>query len=74
MWPEIRTMGPLIKEPPNKGQVGAWTLVHYSEVVLYWGGFVTATVVRYTLQGRCPLLGVSVIGGSTVHVSIKDTF
>ena len=25
-------------KPPNKGQVGAWTLVHYSEVVLYWGG------------------------------------
>ena len=27
-------------EPPNKGQVGAWTLVHYSEVVLigYCGG------------------------------------
>ena len=22
-------------EPPNKGQIGAWTLVHYSEVVLY---------------------------------------
>ena len=27
-------------EPPNKGQVGAWALVHYSGVVLYWGGFV----------------------------------
>ena len=26
-------MGPL-----NNGQVGALTLVHYSEVVLYWGG------------------------------------
>ena len=24
-------------EPPNKGQVGAATLVHFSEVVLYWG-------------------------------------
>ena len=24
----------------NKGQVGAWALVHYSGVVLYWGGFV----------------------------------
>ena len=24
-------------EPPNNGQVGASTLVHYSEVVLYWG-------------------------------------
>ena len=23
-------------KPPNKGQLGAWTLVHYSEVVLYW--------------------------------------
>ena len=28
-------------EPPNKGQVGAWALVHYSGVVLYWGVFVT---------------------------------
>ena len=27
-------------EPPNKGQVGAWALVHYSGVVLYWGVFV----------------------------------
>ena len=26
--------------PPNKGQVGAWALVHYSGVVLYWGVFV----------------------------------
>ena len=24
-------------EPPNKGQVGTLTNVHYSEVVLYWG-------------------------------------
>ena len=24
-------------EPLNNGQVGALTLVHYSEVVLYWG-------------------------------------
>ena len=24
-------------EPPNNGQVGVSTLVHYSEVVLYWG-------------------------------------
>ena len=22
-------------EPPNKGNIGAWTIVHYSEVVLY---------------------------------------
>ena len=27
-------------EPPNKGQVGAWALVHYLGVVLYWGVFV----------------------------------
>ena len=27
-------------EPPNKGQVGAWALVHYSGVVLYWGVFI----------------------------------
>ena len=27
-------------EPPNRGQVGAWALVYYSGVVLYWGGFV----------------------------------
>ena len=24
-------------EPPYNGQVGALTLVHYSEIVLYWG-------------------------------------
>ena len=27
-------------EPPNKGQVGAWALVHYSGVVLYLFVFV----------------------------------
>ena len=27
-------------EPPNKGQVGTSTDVHYSEVVHYWGVFV----------------------------------
>ena len=26
-------------EPPNKGQVGTYTDVRYSEVVLYWGVF-----------------------------------
>ena len=31
---------PYTVEPPNKGQVGAWALVHYSGVVLYWGVFV----------------------------------
>jgi hypothetical protein len=37
-------------EPPNKGQVGAWALVHYLGVVLYWGFFVKKPflcVVRY---------------------------
>ena len=37
-------------EPPNKGQVGAWALVHYLGVVLYWGFFVKKSflcVVRY---------------------------
>ena len=39
-------------EPPNKGQVGAWALVHYLEVVLYWGFFVKRPflcVVRYNI-------------------------
>ena len=29
-------------EPLNNGQVGALTLVHYSEVVLYWGDLVNS--------------------------------
>ena len=39
-------------EPPNKGQVGVWALVHYSGVVLYWGVFVKKPYlcVVYTLS------------------------
>ena len=33
-------------EPPNKGQVGTSTVVHYLEVVLYWGVF--AKILYFT--------------------------
>ena len=36
-------------EPPNKGQIGAWTLVHYSEVVLYGGGLSKSILILYCI-------------------------
>ena len=34
-------------EPLNKGQVGTLTIVHYSEVVLYWGVFAKIHSMTY---------------------------
>ena len=36
-------------EPPNNGQVGTSTLVHYSEVVLYWGVLVKKALYLYCM-------------------------
>ena len=40
-WMWVESMGVVVRrytvEPPNLGQIGAWTLVHHSEVVLYRG-------------------------------------
>ena len=36
-------------EPPNKGQISAWTLVHYSEVVLYGGGLSKRLLILYCI-------------------------
>ena len=37
-------------EPPNKGQVGTSTHVHYSEVVFYWGVSAKNHILSHTKQ------------------------
>ena len=40
-------------EPPNKGQVGTSTDVHYSKIVLYWGVVVKEPPIADLLPGPC---------------------
>ncbi len=55
-------------EPPNKGHFGSRHFVLYREAVLWWEVKKSIQVVpwRVSLMRGCPLVGGSIIGGSTV--------
>ena len=62
-------------EPPNKGHFGSTAFVLYLEAVLRWEvQIINWCGSQCPLYGGCPLVGGSIIGGSTVYSVLMCRF